>query len=43
MKLNQFSNHFGSVEFDVRSLSPGLYVLQVKNEDEVVNLKFVKE
>lgn len=43
MKLSQLSNQLGSVSFDVHSLSPGLYVLQVKNKDDMVNLKFVKE
>ncbi|MCY7409716.1 MAG: T9SS type A sorting domain-containing protein [Chitinophagales bacterium] len=43
MKLNQISNHSGTVTFDVHDLPAGFYVLQVKKEDEVVNLKFVKE
>jgi len=43
MKLNQLSNQSGSVSFDVRDLPEGFYVLRVKKEDEIVNLKFVKE
>ncbi|HYV94776.1 MAG TPA: T9SS type A sorting domain-containing protein [Chitinophagales bacterium] len=42
MKLNQLSNQFGSVSFDVHSLPPGCYVLQVSDENHIQNLKFIK-